>query len=153
MQKDQVRREALLVHHSTLQVMAVADVVVLTLSRGDVLEIRPRHNSENSVCRLHQGWVETLLERAAFLAHIAVVLMVFVEFRVSFDFLDCRSLSGLPIVWEVQDAFHEYLVVNEDSTAKIFADVVLVVCAIVLINSVYIAFLLLADGCPTGERG
>ena len=125
--------------------IGVADVVVLTFSGKDALEIGLRHDSENSVRRLHQGRVEVLLERAALLAHPAVVLMVFVEFCVGFDRLDCRPPSCLPVVWDVQDALHEDLVVNEDSATEILADVSLVVRAIILINSVYIAFLSPAD--------
>ena len=144
-QKDYVRRKALLVHHPTFEVIGAVDVVVLMLSRKDALEVGLGHDSENSVRRLHQGRVEVLLERAALLAHPAVVLMVFVEFCVGFDCLDHRPPSCLPVVWDVQDALHEDLVVNKDSAAEILADVSLIVRMIILINSVYIAFLSPAD--------
>ena len=41
-QKYQVRRETLLAHHSTSEVIGVADVVVLELFGRDALEVRRR---------------------------------------------------------------------------------------------------------------
>ena len=42
------------------------------------------------------------------------------------------------------------LEVNEDPTAEVFPDMIFVLCAIILIKSVPIAFLPVADGSPTG---
>ena len=133
-QDDQVGRGVLLVHHPAPEASGVVDVVVLTFCLQDTPEVGLRQDLEDSVCRLHQLWVEGFLEPAYSFAQLAVLLVVFAEFRVGFDHLDGQFPSPSPAIWDVQDALHEDEV-DENSGTEIFADVILVIGAIIPADS------------------
>ena len=81
--------------------LGVVDVVVLTLFLGDALEVCLTHDLENSICCLHQGWVEVLFKSTTFLAETAVFLIMFIEFYINFDSVDGPFPSSLPVIGDV----------------------------------------------------
>ena len=143
-ENHEVRREVDPVDDPTLELLWVVDVIVLRVS-GVVVGRGPRQNAENSIRGVPQGVVERLLRRARLVALPTVPLVVFSELLVRFYRFDDRAPLGLPVGRDVKDRLHEDLEVDENSAAEIFADVILVILALVSLDSVRIAFLVLAN--------
>jgi len=81
-----VGRKTLLIHH-------MVGVAILTLFRGNAIEIGSRHDVKNGVRHLHQGLIEVLLEGFVFVAQPTVRLVVPLEVHVGLDRIDGRFLS------------------------------------------------------------
>jgi len=110
-----------------------------------------RNDLKDGIRRLYQGLIEVLLDSPLFITQPAASLVVSLEVRVGVDRVDDWCPFGPPVGGEVKDILHEDLVVNKNSAAEIFPDALLVVLAIVFIDSVRITILLLPDGLATGD--
>ena len=57
-ESDQIGREVGLVNDPAPELLWVVDAIILRNSGGDIIELGPRQNAENSVRNGHQGLVE-----------------------------------------------------------------------------------------------
>jgi len=101
-----------------------------------------KHDVKDSVVHFRQGRVEVLLlESPVSTTQSAVALVVFLEVRVSLDCVEGWPPFGLPILGDMKYILDEDLVINENSMAKVFADVFLVPLAIAFLVFLAIVFI------------